>query len=158
MRTIINGGIYQVDLKGYHDAEFNANHPSMIIQNLKEPDMFYIIPLTTYDREKWEKLRKYYCCRIESTNSIARIDKMQVRHISSIPKRWFSGGKVLFPTPDELNLISTKLTEYVDLSVQRMQKEYKKKHVIFFLRSISSIIFQYSILILQTMHSLQLVT
>lgn len=128
MQTIVNGGIYQADLKGTFDAEFSGNHPSVIIQNLKEPDIFYIIPLTTYDKKKWEKLRKNYCCRIESTNSIARIDKMQVRHKSSIPKRWFSAGRVLYPTPDELNFVSTKLIEYVNLSAQRMQKEYKKHY------------------------------
>jgi hypothetical protein len=126
MQEIINGGVYQVDLKGSNDSEFNSNHPSLILKNLKEPEMFYIIPLTTYTKERWNKLKKYFCCRIESTNSIARIDKMQVRHKSYIPNRWFSNYKILYPTPEEINKVYDKLIDYISLAVDDCKKQYEK--------------------------------
>ena len=126
MRKIVNGGIYQVEFDGSHDSEFNAKHPALILQNLKEEEIFYIIPLTTYTKEKWNKLRKYYCSRIISTNSIARIDKIQVRHISSIPNRWFSSYRVLYPSPEELENVYKKMSEYISLSILKGKEEYEK--------------------------------
>jgi len=126
MQNIINGGIYEVDLHGLHDSEFFGNHPCLIIQNLVEREIYYIIPLTTYTSERWENLRKFYCCRIKSTNSIARMDKMQVRHDSCIPHRWFSKYKILYPNPDELNSVYKKMLEYFTLSMEKSQNGYRK--------------------------------
>lgn len=128
MIEVINGGVYQVDLQGSHDAEFCGKHPSIILRNLKEYEMYYIIPLTTFEEEKWKRVRKNLCCRIKSTNSIARIDKMQVRHKDSIPNRWFSSNKILYPTVDEIKEVYDHLEKYLSLSIEKSKKEYQKHY------------------------------
>ncbi len=126
MKYIINGGIYEVNLKGSNDAEFDGSHPSVIIRSIKNEDMYYIIPLSTYTKDRWEKYRKLLCCKIESSNSIARIDKMQLRHISNIPKRWFVGNDILVLSPTDLHNIYTRISEYLTLSLETSKKEYAK--------------------------------
>lgn len=126
MIDIANGGVYQVDLHGLNDSEFTGNHPCLVVQSLKEKEMYYIIPLTTYTEERWKKLRKYYCCRVLSTNSIARMDKMQVRHKSFIPHKWVDSYHVLYPTPDELDAVYKKMIAYISLSMNKSYNECKK--------------------------------
>ena len=64
MKEYLNCGVYEVDLKGETDASFKGAQPFIIIQKLTEPTFYFIIPLTTYTKEKWEKLRKYGCCTL----------------------------------------------------------------------------------------------
>lgn len=126
MKFKVNGGIYGIDLKGNLDCEFDGVHPSIIIQNLKEKEMYYIIPLTTYTKDRWEKLRRAYCCKIESTNSIARVDKMQIRHLSCIPDKYFSKGKLLIPTPEEIENVYEHLLKYIQFSLELSKRDYFK--------------------------------
>lgn len=126
MRYIINSGIYAVDLKGTNNAEFVGIHPSLIMRSIKNEDMYYVIPLTTYSKDKWQKLRKLLCCRIISINSIARIDKMQIIHKNKIPKRWFEDESLLVPTPNEILTVYNRVLEYTQLSINRSVEDYKK--------------------------------
>lgn len=126
MRYIINSGIYAVDLKGTNNAEFVGIHPSLIMRSIKNEDMYYVIPLTTYSKDKWQKLRKLLCCRIISINSIARIDKMQIIHKNKIPKRWFEDESLLVPTPNEILTVYNRVLEYTELSINKSVEEYKK--------------------------------
>lgn len=126
MKSIINSGIYAVDLKGTNDAEFKGIHPSLIMQSIKNKEMYYVIPLTTYSKYKWKKLRKFLCCRIVSINSIARIDKVQIIHKDRIPKRWMEGETLLVPTPNEILTVYNRLLEYTKLSTKKSIEEYNK--------------------------------
>lgn len=126
MKSIINSGIYAVDLHGTNDAEFIGIHPSLIMQSIKNKEMYYIIPLTTYSKDKWKKLRKLLCCRIVSVNSIARIDKIQIIHKDKIPKKWMDGEKLLVPTPNEILTVYNRLLEYTELSAKKSFEEYRK--------------------------------
>ncbi len=129
MNEIINGGIYSVDLHGSSDAEFIGAHPSIIIRSLKEDDIYFVIPLTTYTKEKWEKIKeKGFGCQILSTGSIARIDKMKLCHINDVKVRWIYQNKLLIITPDELNCVITKINSYFELSSSRCAREYNKYH------------------------------
>ena len=126
MKSIINSGIYAVDLKGTNDAEFKGVHPSLIMQSIKNKEMYYVIPLTTYSKDKWKKLRKFLCCRIISINSIVRIDKVQIIHKDRIPKRWMEGETLLVPTPNEILAVYNRLLEYTKLSTKKSIEEYNK--------------------------------
>lgn len=129
MNEIINGGIYSVDLQGSSDAEFIGEHPSIIIRTLKEDDIYFIVPLTTYTKEKWEKTKlKGFGCQISSTGSIARIDKMKLCHIRDVKVRWINQNALLIITPDELRCVVTKINSYVELSSLKCAKEYNKYH------------------------------
>ena len=77
-------GLYDIDLHGKTYAEFDGEHPTMIIQTKKEPKIYMVIPFTSYEPNRWEKLKKKMCCRVESTNSIARIDKIKIINDSDI--------------------------------------------------------------------------
>ena len=57
MKYIINSGVYSVDFKGTNNAEFNGTHPALILKSVKNEDMYYVIPLTTYTKERWKKYR-----------------------------------------------------------------------------------------------------
>lgn len=129
MKSFLNDGVYEVDLKGETSAMFNGKHPSVIIQTLKELDVFYIIPLTSYTKERWNKLRSYGCCRIPSTNSIARIDKMQIRERSDISQRYYSDYELIIPTYEEMKKVHKKILEYTSLSLQKAEKTYNKYYV-----------------------------
>lgn len=124
MKEYINCGVYEVDLRGTTEASFRGPHPSIIIRKLTEPTFYFIIPLTTYTKEKWEKLRKFNCCKIDSTGSIARIDKMQIRENIDIPKRYVQQGKHIVPTCDEMSRVLDKAKNYFSLSMDKASREY----------------------------------
>lgn len=126
MKQYLNCGVYEVDLKGTTDASFKGPHPSVIIRKLTEPTFYFIIPLTTYTKEKWDKLRKFGCCKIESTGSIARIDKMQIREEIDIPKRYVQQGKYIVPTDREMLSLLEKAKNYFVLSVDKASRGYQK--------------------------------
>jgi uncharacterized protein YifN (PemK superfamily) len=126
MKEIINCGIYKVNYTGNTDSEFSGDHPSIIIRTLKEYEIFMVVPLTTYTKERWEKLKGRNGKRLLSTNSIARIDKLQIIHVSSIKNRWMVGNSSLKVDSDELKELNNKVNEYIDLSSQKAHKEYKK--------------------------------
>ncbi len=128
MIKFVNGGIYQVNLNGKSGAEFNGEHPSMIIQTPSEKDMYYIIPLTTYTKERWEKNKKKFACRIKSTGSIALIDKLQVRNSNFIKGKSistnFNPPLLLIPTPDEIAAVTQKLCSYITKAVKNACVSY----------------------------------
>lgn len=126
MQNYLNCGVYAVDLKGNTDASFKGIHPSIIIQKLAEPTFYYVVPLTTFTKDKWDKLRKFGCCKIDSTNSIARIDKMQIRENIDIPKRYTQKGIFIVPTQAEMLKVLDKIKEHFTLSVNKASKEYQK--------------------------------
>ena len=126
MKYIINSGVYSVDFKGTNNAEFNGTHPALILKSVKNEDMYYVIPLTTYTKERWKKHRKLLCCRIISINSIARIDKILVMHKTKIPKRWLEDEGLLVPTPNEIATVYNRVTEYLSLSIATSLEDYKK--------------------------------
>ena len=55
MKKVINGCIYAIDLGGTEEYEFKGVHPAMVVRMLKEEKMYYVVPLTTYTKERWEK-------------------------------------------------------------------------------------------------------
>lgn len=126
MKEYLNCGVYEVDLKGSTEASFKGAHPSIIIRKLTEPTFYFIIPLTTYTKEKWDKLRKFGCCKIDSTCSIARIDKMQIREEIDIPKRYVQKGKYIIPSHEEMLKVLNKAKEYFTLSVDKASRIYQK--------------------------------
>lgn len=127
MLQIINGGIYKVVYNGIYGAEFIGEHPSLIIRTLKENEIYIVVPLTTYTKEKWEKIKRNgFGTRILSTNSIARIDKFQVIHRRDIKNRWIEGRTYLKVSPEELENVNNKLQEYVLLSSNKANREYSK--------------------------------
>lgn len=126
MKNIINGGIYDLDLHGTNDAEFIGTHPTIILKSIKNREMYYVIPLTTYTDERWEMYRKNYCCRIISTNSIARIDKVKIMHRLEISHRWIKDDMVLIPLPEEMQVVINKYVEYITFSTSTAMSDYTK--------------------------------
>ena len=126
MKYIINSGVYSVDFHGTNNAEFNGTHPALILKSVKNQEMYYVIPLTTYTKDRWKKYRKLLCCRIISIDSIARIDKMLVMHKSKIPKRWLEEDGLLVPTPNEIITVYNRVVEYIELSINTSIEDYKK--------------------------------
>ena len=126
MKYIINSGIYTVDFKGLNNAEFNGTHPALILKSIKNQEMYYVIPLTSYTKKRWKEYRKLLCCRIVSIGSIARIDKMLIMHKSKIPKRWFQDDNLLVPTPNEIITVYNRLKKYMELSINNSIVEYNK--------------------------------
>lgn len=126
MKNIVNGGIYNIDLEGTHKAEFVGTHPTLVIRSYKNKDMFYLIPLTTYTDERWKAYRKCFCCRITSTNSIARIDKVKIVHRFEITNRWIKNDELLVLEPNELETVYKRFTEYLTLSTTISLSDYKK--------------------------------
>ncbi|HAT4138779.1 type II toxin-antitoxin system PemK/MazF family toxin [Clostridium perfringens] len=125
MKTIINGGLYNVNFYGKESCEFKGEHPTLIVRTLKENDIYIAIPLTSYTKERWQKCKsKGFGIRILSSNSIARIDKFKVINKSSILNRWKSNNKTLKITPEELKNLNAKLDNYINLSSVKAQKEY----------------------------------
>lgn len=125
MKTIINGGLYNVNFDGKESCEFKGEHPTLIVRTLKENDIYIAIPLTSYTKERWQKCKsKGFGIRVLSSNSIARIDKFKVINKSSILNRWKSNNKTLKITSEELKNINTKLDNYIILSSTKAQKEY----------------------------------
>ena len=96
MKDIITGGVYAVDLHGTEAYEFKGVHPAMIVRLLKEEKMYYVVPLTTYTKERWERCkRKGFGTRIISTNSIARIDKLNIVSEKQVQSRYYNGGHIV---------------------------------------------------------------
>ncbi len=130
MKKFVNGGIYQVNLNGKSNAEFVGEHPSLIIQTVSEKDLYYIIPLTTYTKERWQKDKEKFACRIKSTGSIALIDKMQVRHKSFIKRKSISKNfdppLLVVPTPEEIENITKKLCSYITAATKHMASSYAR--------------------------------
>ena len=52
MKKVINGCIYAIDLGGTEEYEFKGVHPAMVVRMLKEEKMYYVVPLTTYTKDK----------------------------------------------------------------------------------------------------------
>ncbi len=126
MKHMINSGIYSVDFKGTNNAEFKGTHPALILKSIKNTEMYYVIPLTTYTKDRWKKYRKLLCCRIISINSIARIDKILILHKDKIPKRWFENDGLLIPTPNEIKTVYNRICEYLSLSIDKSLDDYNK--------------------------------
>lgn len=126
MKNIVNGGVYDLNLNGTNDAEFIGNHPTIIFKSIKNREMYYVIPLTTYTIERWKIYRKNYCCRIVSTNSIARIDKVKIMHRLEITHRWFKNDMILIPKPEEMQVVINKYLEYIAFSAKAAMSDYSK--------------------------------
>lgn len=126
MKHIINSGIYSVDFKGTNNAEFSGTHSALILKSIKNTEMYYVIPLTTYTKDRWKKYRKLLCCRIVSINSIARIDKILILHKDKIPKRWLENDGLLIPTPNEIRTVYNRVCEYISLSIEKSLDDYNK--------------------------------
>ena len=127
MQELINGGIYSVELSGEADSDFIGEHPVLIFRTLKEEDILIIVPLTTYTKDKWEKCKRVgFGCRILSTNSIARVDKIKIINKRDIKVRWMTSDHFLIITPDELINVSDKVFEYIKLTNERAIRDYNK--------------------------------
>lgn len=126
MKYMINSGIYSVNFEGTNNAEFKGVHPALILRSVKNYDMYYVIPLTSYTKERWKNYRKSLCCRIISIGSIARIDKMLILHKDKISKRWFEEEHLLVPTLNEIKTVYNRVLEYISLSMNKSIGEYSK--------------------------------
>ena len=127
MQSIITGGVYAVDLHGTEIYEFKGVHPALIVRMLKEERMYYVVPLTTYTKERWDKCkRKGFGTRILSTNSIARVDKLNIVSEKQVQGRYYNGGHIVVPTEIEVETVLRRVEEYISLSDNKTEKEYKK--------------------------------
>lgn len=119
-------GLYDIDLHGETYAEFDGEHPTMIIQTKKEPKMYIVIPFTSYKPDRWVKLKKKMCCKVESTNSIARIDKIKIISDSDISKRWLDTERksLLIPTKEDVSKVLTKALAYIEASFNQSYSSY----------------------------------
>ena len=125
-RVLTTDGIYTVDFQRTL-TEFAGEHPALIIRTLYEPSLYVVVPLTSYTRERWEKLRKYGCERLVSTNSIARLDKLQVLHEREIKGRWVDPvtGAVLLPTKAEIETIHDAVIRNFTLMFDKSLRRYE---------------------------------
>lgn len=129
MKNIINGAIYEVIFRGVDASEFTGSHPAIVIRTIKEEKIFFVVPLTTYTRERWERAKRSgFGKRILSTNSIARIDKMKIIHFNELRGRWVdrSTNSFIRMTIDELDAVNKKVDEYLILSERKALTEYGK--------------------------------
>lgn len=126
MFKYVNAALYNVDLEGEDTSEFDGEHPTLVIRTKMEKEMYIAIPFTTYKKEKWQKLKQYMCCRSISTNSIARIDKMEIISSSKIKNRWRENGKLLIPEPEDLQNVINNAMAYFKSSFSLGENEYKK--------------------------------
>ena len=127
MKDIITGGVYAVDLHGTESYEFKGVHPALIVRMIKEEKMYYVVPLTTYTKERWEKCkRKGFGTRIISTNSIARIDKMNIVTEKQVQGRYYNAGNLVIPTENEVTAVLARVEEYISLTDEKTNKEYGK--------------------------------
>lgn len=127
MKDIITGGVYAVNLHGTESYEFMGVHPALIVRMMKEDKMYYVVPLTTYTKERWEKCkRKGFGIRVLSSNSIARVDKLNIVTEKQVQGRYYSKGHVIIPTEKEVEDVLNRVEEYVLLSNGKTRKEYKK--------------------------------
>lgn len=127
MKKVINGCIYAIDLGGTEEYEFKGVHPAMVVRMLKEEKMYYVVPLTTYTKERWEKCKRQgFGCRIVSTNSIARVDKINIVTEKQIHSRYYNSKKLVCAEPAEIEKVILRVEEYFKLSNQKGLNEYKK--------------------------------
>ena len=127
MKDIITGGVYAVDLHGTEAYEFKGVHPALIVRMLKEEKMYYVVPLTTYTKERWDKCkRKGFGTRITSTNSIARVDKMNIVSEKQVQGRYYNAGHLVVPTEEEIGAVLERVEEYISLTDDKSNKEYGK--------------------------------
>ena len=127
MKKVINGCIYAIDLGGTEEYEFKGVHPAMVVRMLKEEKMYYVVPLTTYTKERWEKCKRQgFGCRIVSTNSIARVDKINIITEKQIHSRYYNSEKLVCAEPAEIEKVILRVEEYFKLSNQKGLNEYKK--------------------------------
>ena len=120
--------LYDIDLHGRTYAEFDGEHPTLIVQTKKEPKMYIVIPFTTYEPERWKKLKKRMCCRVESTNSIARIDKIKIINDADINKRWINvkTKNLLIPSKEDIDKVLKKALSYIEASFNQSYSFYLK--------------------------------
>ena len=127
MKKVINGCIYAIDLGGTEEYEFKGVHPAMVVRMLKEEKMYYVVPLTTYTKERWEKCKRQgFGCRVVSTNSIARVDKINIVTEKQIYSRYYNSEKLVCAEPAEIEKVILRVEEYFKLSNQKGLNEYKK--------------------------------
>ncbi|WP_461884501.1 type II toxin-antitoxin system PemK/MazF family toxin [Fusicatenibacter sp.] len=127
MKDIITGGVYAVDLHGTEAYEFKGVHPALIVRMLKEEKMYYVVPLTTYTKERWNKCkRKGFGIRLTSTNSIARVDKMNIVSEKQVQGRYYNAGHLVIPTEEEIRAVLERVEEYISLTDDKSNKEYGK--------------------------------
>ena len=127
MKKVINGCIYAIDLGGTEEYEFKGVHPAMVVRMLKEEKMYYVVPLTTYTKERWEKCKRQgFGCRVVSTNSIARVDKINIVTEKQIHSRYYNSEKLVCAEPAEIEKVILRVEEYFKLSNQKGLNEYKK--------------------------------
>ena len=127
MKDIITGGVYAVDLHGTEAYEFQGVHPALIVRMLKEEKMYYVVPLTTYTKERWDKCKKKgFGTRITSTNSIARVDKMNIVSAKQVQGRYYNAGHLVIPTKEEIGAVLERVEEYILLTDDKTKKEYRK--------------------------------
>lgn len=127
MKKVINGCIYAIDLGGTEEYEFKGVHPAMVVRMLKEEKMYYVVPLMTYTKERWEKCKRQgFGCRIVSTNSIARVDKINIVTEKQIHSRYYNSEKLVCAEPAEIEKVILRVEEYFKLSNQKGLNEYKK--------------------------------
>ena len=127
MKRVINGCIYAIDLGGTEEYEFKGVHPAMVVRMLKEEKMYYVVPLTTYTKERWEKCKRQgFGCRVVSTNSIARVDKINIVTEKQIHSRYYNSEKLVCAEPAEIEKVILRVEEYFKLSNQKGLNEYKK--------------------------------
>ena len=127
MKKVINGCIYAIDLGGTEEYEFKGVHPAMVVRMLKEEKMYYVVPLTTYTKERWEKCKRQgFGCRVVSTNSIARVDKITIVTEKQIHSRYYNSEKLVCAEPAEIEKVILRVEEYFKLSNQKGLNEYKK--------------------------------
>ena len=70
--------------------------------------------------------RKGFGTRILSTNSIARVDKLNIVSEKQVQGRYYNGGHIVLPTEIEVETVLRRVEEYISLSDNKTQKEYKK--------------------------------
>lgn len=127
MKDIVTGAVYAVDLHGTESYEFKGIHPALVVRMLKEEKMYYVVPLTTYTKERWEKCkRKGFGTRIISTNSIARVDKMNIVSEKQVQGRYSNAGHLVLPTEDEVTAVFARVEEYIYLTDNKANREYRK--------------------------------
>ena len=127
MKDIITGGVYAVDLHGTEAYEFKGVHLALIVRMLKEEKMYYVVPLTTYTKERWDKCkRKGFGTRIISTNSIARVDKMNIVSEKQVQGRYYNAGHLVIPAEEEVGAILERVEEYISLTDNKSNREYGK--------------------------------
>ncbi len=125
---MINGGIYAYNFTGSTSAEFQKTHPAIVIQNNKEPEQYYVIPTTSYTKERWRKYKQRCACRLLSINSIALVHKMQIVHYNNIGKRYYKNNEPIIITDEEFDKVCEKLLALINKSILFAKKNSSQYH------------------------------